>query len=113
MIEPELSITRRAFPEAQALLAGPVSRQVTAAAVIGWHDTTAHGETGAVAVVRRGGPYEDLVGEVLRVETSYAAAYVYCAARADVVEDLSLARRAMLSVAPLAEENISASIGIV
>ena len=113
MIETEISIIRRAFPEAQKLLAGPVSRQVTAATQIGWHDTSANGETGAAAVTRRGGPYEDLIGEVVKVTTEWGSAYVYVVGRADVIEDLSLARRAMLAVAPLAEESVTASIEVV
>lgn len=113
MIEEELSIIRRAFPEAQRLLEGPPSRVVAAAAAVGWHGTSADPETGAAAVVRSGGPYEDLIGEVLRVSTALTGAYVYVVGRADVVTDLSLARRAFLAVAPLAEESVTMAVEVV
>lgn len=108
-VEPELLIIERAFPEAQALLASTPS-EILGSLVVGWHDTVLSRWTGAAAVVRRGGPLEERVGEIIRVSTDFGSAVVYVVGTADVERDLSLARRAFLAVCPLAEEEILMSV---
>lgn len=113
MAEPdELMIAARAFPEAQRLLAGEPSLTVGQIS-LGWHDTAADGTTGAAAVARSGGPYEELIGEVLRVTYGPNEAFVLVVGRAAVAADLSLARRAFFALAPLSEETIDAVVEIV
>lgn len=107
MTEPEIMIVRRAFPEAQRLLAGVPSGFLGPRQLVGWHDTTAHPEMGAVALARRGSDLETYIGEVLRVTSEFGSAFVYViGGNADLLTDLSLARRAFLAVGPLAEETL-------
>lgn len=112
MVEEELLIVERAFPEAQRLLAGIPERSLGELR-IGWHDTVARPETGAAAAVRTGSALEDLVGEVLRVAVGARSAYVYVAGAADLATDLSLARRAFLALAPLSTESVTAHVEVV
>lgn len=104
MIEQEVQWSRRAFPEAQALLRG-VPLAGLRFVEVGWHDATTHPEVGSIAVVRTGGPLEDLVGEVLRVTRSGREVFVYCYGGAGVPTDLSLARRPFMALDHLARES--------
>ena len=107
--ETMIQTVRRAFPEAQRLLAGAPA-DVGRVLEVGWHHTDTNPETGAAAVVRRGGPLEDWLGSVLLVrrmggtgaDLVVAQAFVYVVGVADVVADLSLARRAFFAISPLA-----------
>lgn len=103
---------RRAFPRSQALLAAAVFEVVASAVEVGWHGSSLS-ESGAFAVVRRGGPFEELVGEVLRVATETDAVFVVALESADVTEDLSLARRPFFELGRLSAESIRAEVGIV
>lgn len=93
-LDPEVLDARRAFAEAQGLLAGEPSRLVDGAAVIGWHDQTLDPEWPAFAVVRPAGAYADLVGQILKVSTDEASCFVYVHRSAAAAADLSLCRRA-------------------
>lgn len=103
---------RRAFPEAQRLLGGPLLSLVSTSVEVGWYGGVTS-ESGSFAVVRRGGPYVDLVGEILRVVAGGRESFVVVLESADVVEDLSLARRPFLNLASLATEILPAEVGIV
>jgi hypothetical protein len=115
-VPPEAGIeeidARRAFPEAQRLLGGLVFERVASRASVGWHGGSTS-EQGSFAVVRRGGPYVDLVGEVLRVAAGGRESFVVVLESADVTEDLSLARRPFLNLAYLSTEILEAEVGIV
>lgn len=115
---PELMAVRRAFPVSQDLLAGPTERQVSDGASIGWHDTEVCTELGAVAVVPPEGEFSGLVGDVLVVKhvtpTVIRGVYVYVVGTsAEIVDDLSLGRRAFLALALLSSESLTCSVGVV
>lgn len=114
---PELMIARRAFPTSQGLFAGPVLREADTAARIGWHDTEVCAETGAIAVVPAGGDLDNLVGEIVVVKRRLArevrGVYVYVLARAAVIDDLSLSRRAFLHLGLLSSESLTCSVEVI
>lgn len=105
MIEPEVAIGRRAFPAAQALLAGALLTSIPDVSTVGWHETFVDGESGAFAVVRFG--LEELRGEIVKVTAGDRSCFVYVVGARDVPVDLSLARRAFLSLAPLWTEQLA------
>jgi hypothetical protein len=116
-VELEILQGRRAFPETQALWLVTSVERVPRRVDVGWHDAydldqAAVRETGAFAVVRDGGPYEDLVGEFLIVTVVRRRAVVYCLGRADVPADLSLTRRAFLAVGQLYQSRVEADVVI-
>jgi hypothetical protein len=114
---PELMVARRAFPVAQDLFAGPVLRTAAPTARIGWFDTEVCAEMGAIAVVPAEGDLSDLVGEIVvvkrRMPNETRGSYVYVLARAAVLEDLCLSRRAFLNLAPLSSESIECSVEVI
>lgn len=112
MIEPELLICQRAFPEAQRLLSGARNYGVGLLPV-GWHDADVEPIQGAAAVVRRGSPLEPLRGEILRISVGDRSAYVWVIAGADVETDLSISRRAMLAVGYLAASSILLDVEVI
>lgn len=99
MIEPEVMDGRRAFPETQRLFAGEALEGAPALRRVGWHGTQTHTEDGAFAVVPPA--LDRYVGEVVQVNTGGRSCFVYVLAARDVPVDLSLTRRAFLSLAPL------------
>lgn len=113
-LEPEVLASRRAFPQAQAMLAGAPKRMVAPAATVTWHGSSVHPETGAVALVDPAGPLADLVGEVIRLTRVTPGAtrrvFVYVVGSASLDGDLSLTRRAFLSLGLLALSDITAII---
>ncbi|MCA1571259.1 MAG: hypothetical protein LC798_13250 [Chloroflexi bacterium] len=112
-VEPEVLWARRAFPMAQELLVGVAHRMVSSSLETGWHDTRAHPERGAFAVVQRGSEYEELLGEVLIVTYGERTpVYVYCANTADVPRPLSLYRRAYLGLTRLSREPIDCIVEV-
>lgn len=115
---PELMAVRRAFPVSQQLLAGPILREVSTASLVGWHDTDVCAEMGAVAVVPETGEFSSLVGDVLVVKRSTPAlmrgVFVYVAgSSAEIIDDISLGRRAFLSLGLLSDEALTCSVGII
>ena len=108
----ELLASRRAFPEAQHLLAGAAQERLIDLVAFGWHGTDVSDESGAVAVARLGGPYEELVGEILRVVAGARSVYVYCWETAEVPTDLSLTRRAFAALGGLYLETLDAYVEI-
>lgn len=113
--EPEINVSRRAFPVAQSLLSGGVVRIASPAAPVGWFGTTVFAETGSVAVVRAGGPLEELVGEIVAVSYGGRSVYAYVAISTALLEedvDLSLSRRTFLALAPLYAERLVGVVAI-
>lgn len=79
----------------------------------GWHDTFIDPETGANALVRAGGVFEDLLGERIRVTTQSPVdrrgviAYVHNLADEDIFDwDLSLTRHLFSQLSLLAKETV-------
>lgn len=111
--EPEVLNARRAFPEAQALLAGEPLTALPTELEVGWHDTSTHPETGAFAVVGIDSGLDDWIGEILLVTANGRACYVYVMGAVDVPVALSLARRAFCSLAVLSVEALPALVQVV
>jgi hypothetical protein len=111
--EPEVLDARRAFPVAQALLAGEPLDALPTELAVGWHDTSVHPETGAFAVVGIDSGMDDWIGEVLRVNANGRACFVYVMGAADVPTPLSLARRAFASLSALSAESVLALVDVI
>lgn len=112
--ETDIYLSRLPFPEAESALRtagrGLSAPRLTNA---GWHDTFIDPETGAVALVRAGGAFEDLLGERIRVTTQTqlnnraVIAYVHNLADEDVFDwDLSLPRHLFSQLQLLAKETV-------
>jgi hypothetical protein len=117
-IIPELMAVRRAFPVSQQLLAGPVLREASTAARIGWHDTDVCAEMGAVAVVPDSGEFSSLVGDVIVVKRStptlMRGVFVYVVGSStEIIDDISLGRRAFLALGLLSDEALTCSVGVI
>lgn len=114
MIESEVLASLRAFPEAQRLLAGVPIDRVAGLVPVGWHGTEV--EPLPVAVVRRGGAHEELIGEVVRVSRGWrdpVFAYVYGARGIPEGVELSLPRRWFLALGLLSLESIDCVVEVV
>lgn len=102
-------LTQRVFTSTAPL------RNSKTAATAGWHSTALDPEKGAVAIVRTGGPLEDLVGERIRVtrrvgviERSVSLFVHDELAFPDELlsEDLSLSKTAFLRLAPWSTDEL-------
>lgn len=104
----ELDVVR-AFPLAQTLLSvgGGLS---TALSSVGWHGTSVEDTEGATAVVPEG--WAGLVGDTLRVRCGSRTALVYVMGVRDVPVDVSLSRRAFLTLAPLWRTELAAVVEV-
>lgn len=106
----DLELSRLPWDLAQRVLgATGALRNSRVSATAGWHSTSLDAETGAVAIVRTGGPLEDLVGERVRVTrrvgTLARSVAVFVVDEQDFPdelqdEDLSLSKTAFLRLAP-------------
>lgn len=102
------------FQTAQAALgdtAGPVGGSALSGAC-GWHGTLLDPHVGPYAVVRSDGPFADRVGERVRVSlpVKHRSVVCYVVSEADIEEDISLARRAFLSLAPPSEDELTVTV---
>lgn len=79
---------------------------------VAWHGTRLDSERGAFAVAQRGGRFDALVGERVRVSLGQPtrAVYLYVHDVADIEHDLSLPRRAFQELAELAVDWVEATI---
>lgn len=105
----EIETSRRAWPEAQRLFAGAPERRLPEIIDVGWHGSEVSPETGAIALVRLGGPWDtdSIVGELIGVWRGSRVAYVYVlGAHGLLLEDISLTRRAFASLGPLYKNSI-------
>lgn len=113
VVEPEILSGRRAFTEAQVLLAGEPLTQLPLELDIGWHDTSTHPEAGAFAVIGIESGLDELIGEIVLVTANARACFVYVMASADVPTPFSLARRAFCALSTLSVEELSALVQVV
>jgi hypothetical protein len=113
--EPELLVIRRAFPAAQALLAGAALSRVGTTVEVGWHSTETHPELGSShALVRSGADLDDLIGEVLKITRGdREPVFVYVLGARDLPTDVSVARRAFLALGLLAVESVECIVEVV
>jgi hypothetical protein len=122
-----------AWPESQKLLSGATDRLVGTLDV-GWYDQRAMLEgdwavprvgripggdpAGAFALVRTGGPFADLAGQVLRVTRKGVApyggrrAFVVVARSGNVEAELALARRAFLALGVLTHATLACTVEV-
>lgn len=94
------------MPNATAVFgsSAPDSSMV-AAATCGWHGSRFAQETGAFAIVKLDGPLSDYVGERVQVRYEDRTTYVFVYDERDIIEDISLTRRAFMDLAePSADE---------
>jgi hypothetical protein len=111
---PDEELAARGWYSAQRALAGQSLSGTRRAASVEWHHTSLDDHEGAFALVREGGPLEELVGDVLRVSYGTRAAYVYVIDASDEIDaDLSLARRAFLQLANLADDERRMTLEVV
>ena len=103
----ELLASRRSWAKTQELFTSVPIERIPALVEVSWHGTEVYGESGAVALARTGGPYERLVGEVIRVRREKREIFVYVVAARDVPGDLSLTRRAFAALGLLALDRVS------
>ena len=106
----DLELSRLPWDLTQRVLgATGALRNSRVVATAGWHATALDPETGAVAIVRTGGPLEDLVGERIRVTRRVGtlersvAVFVHDELEFPdelLGEDLSLSKAAFLRLAP-------------
>lgn len=122
MIEEEILIGRRAFPEAQALFATTTLRTLAETQTVGWHGSTLSAEEPAFALVQRGGALDNdvvgdddgLIGEVLVLTRAGAdeTIYVYCLGAANIPTALSVPLRAFAALAVPTAEQIECVVGV-
>jgi hypothetical protein len=111
--EPEVLNARRAFPKAQALLAGEALSALPTELEVGWHDTSTHPEIGAFAAIGIDSGLDDWIGEIVLVTANARSCFVYVIGSADVPTPLSLARRAFCSLAVLSVEELPAIVEVI
>lgn len=110
---PDEELAAYGWNTAQKMLAGPVTGAPLAAATAEWHHTTLDPHEGAFALVRSGGPLEELVGDVIRVSHGGRSLYAYVVdATDDLDADLSLARRAFLALDDLSLDEVSVTVEV-
>lgn len=112
VIEPEILIGRRAFDMAQSLLAAEPETRLPQRVPVGWYDTTTDPEVGSFAVVQRGGDYEDLVGETLKITVREKSVFVYVIGARGVPHQIHLARRAFFALDRLSLDSLNAVVEI-
>jgi hypothetical protein len=107
-------IARLPWTEAQRLFGGvyaPTESESLRRLSVGWHGTATDGEADAFAVVPLGDP-NDLLGDRIKVSHLGRAVVVYVHEEADIIEDVSLTRRAYARLAPLATEDLITDVEI-
>lgn len=115
-------LARLPWGQAQAALAGAAIASTRRTATCGWHGPSVDAAAGAFCLIRSDGPLGDLVGERLqvtyRVGTLERTVVVYAHDEQDFGdaasdEDLSVTRRGMLALAPLAWDPIAVEIMVI
>jgi hypothetical protein len=111
---PDEELAARGWHSSQLALRGNIESASDRTVTAEWHGTSLDERRGAFALVREGGPLEELVGERVRVTRRSREAYVYIVGSTDDMdEDLSLTRRAWMALADAAEESIDLRLQVV
>ena len=113
LVEEEVGWARRGWPDSQRLLAGEPIRRLPGLVPISWYDTRTSPERGAFALVRAGGPHEELVGDILRISRGVHSAFVYVLESADLPTDIAVARTVMVRLALLARSSVNFVVEVV
>ena len=108
----ERQIAGLPFTDASAFFGGATGPDQSTAirAQCGWHGTRFAEEEGAFAIVKLGGLLSDYVGERVKVEHDGRAVYVYVYDERDIMEDISLTRRAFLEISMATAEVLDATV---
>jgi hypothetical protein len=88
---------------------GPVEGR---AVTVGWHGTRTDPATGSYAVVREGGPLEDLIGERVKITLGARSTCVYVRDALAISEDISLTRRGFMALSDPAATYLSALLEV-
>lgn len=100
------------FADASAFFAshtGPEEVSTTRASC-GWHGDMFAEERGAYAIVKLDGPLSDFVGERIRVQYEDRLTYVFVYDERDIIEDLSLTRRAFMQLAEASTDELDVTV---
>lgn len=114
MIEDGIAQGRRAFPKAQELLGGAVSRRLPGFVEVGWHGTARSLESGSFALVGLGSELSELVGDIVKVTgPSGFSVFAYVLGVRDVATELSLTRRTFLGMELLSKAPVGCVVEVV
>lgn len=108
----DAALARLPYIEAQAAFGGGAGVLSSRTSLVGWHGLRFDREVGSFAIVNPLGPLAALVGERVRVTVGKRSVCAYVHTDADIVEDISLARRLFLTLAPLAETDLRGRIEV-
>lgn len=101
------------FADAQSVLSSTgVLFNSAQTAVVGWHGTLTDPQRGSFCIVSSSGPLADLVGERVKVSKGDRSVYAYCHTDGDILEDLSLTRRAFMALDYPATTELEATVEI-
>lgn len=116
-VDEEVHIGRRAFPETQELFSQVGDHRLDNFVEVGWYGTEAHPESGSFALVREGGPLEELVGEILGITRDVSAdplpTYCYVIGALPIVDDLQVFRRVFVNFAPLWRDTVRCVVEVI
>jgi hypothetical protein len=116
--EDDLYYARLPFDRAQAALdtakTDPASLR---AANLSWHGDLTDPERGSFALVNRGGPLDDLVGDRVQIIVGRGTdvqrrVVAYCHADADLISDISVTRRLFLALGILGDEQPTVEVEV-
>ncbi|MET0604180.1 MAG: hypothetical protein ABW167_19505 [Baekduia sp.] len=112
--EPEILQARQGFPDAQASLDGARLSLLDGLYGLGWYGSSLSRERGSFALVNRGGPLEDLVGDRLRLTDPQTgrSVVVYAFASEGLDHDIHVTRRAYAAVSLLAVDRIDVTVEV-
>lgn len=111
--EPEILAARQGFPDAQIDLAGTAILRRPGLPTCGWYGTKVSVERGSFALVNRGGPLEDLIGDRLKLTYKGRCVFVYCFGSEELLYDIHITRRTFAALELLAVERIDVIVEVV
>lgn len=105
--EPLILDGLRGWLDSQAALRGVPDVTFRAApTAAGWYDTSVDDHEGAFCLINNGSALEDLVGNVVQVDTDSDTIWVYCLGGAALDNDIALARTAFARLGMLSEDEL-------
>jgi hypothetical protein len=110
--DPEILVGRRAFTEAQHLLAGVPLLAVPMPLRVGWYDTSVDPERGSFAVVAEEGEHQGLIGEIISVEFQGRSVSAYVLGARSITSDIALQRRAFMAIASPSAGSVHAQVQV-
>jgi hypothetical protein len=111
--EPEILAARQGYTDAQEDLFGTPIERRPGLPSCGWYGTSVSAERGSFALVNRGGPLEDLIGDRLKLTYGDCSTFVYVFGSDDLDYDIHITRRAFAALELLAVERIDLIVEVV